>query len=230
MKTTTAARVRRLIGRMAGVALVALILGGLAATPAGAETRKETAAKANDMIDRCFANGGDPEVIDAGKEIKVECHYHDGSGTFYCSFLPNDTYCASHSERVLPDVPIDPLEPVGSPVTRPGLIDNAATGEAILVEDGSTGGVHLAESTTTVTEPTNAAPTTEQAPADENGVLDEVAPVDVAPVESGDPAPVNEPVADPAIVEPAVVEPVETAAPAESQDAAPADASAGAQS
>jgi hypothetical protein len=137
---TTTAGVGRLFGRMAAVALVALVLSGLTADPAGAAGRKEAAANANQMIADCFADGGDPEVLDSdGEDIRVECHGDDGS-LLYCSFLADNTYCRGGLDS-LPDRDTQPLEPTGGPLTRPGLIDRAGSGAVVLAEDSGVAGI-----------------------------------------------------------------------------------------
>lgn len=87
MDRSLVGRAGRLLGRMAAVALVALFLSGVAADPAGAQTRKEGAKEANDFIQWCVWMGGEPVVDTSNNEIFVVCVFSDGS-KYMCEFVP----------------------------------------------------------------------------------------------------------------------------------------------
>lgn len=83
---------RRMRAAMAALAL-ALLLGGLAAVPAGANPRDPNVVNANNFIDWCFANGGTPNSTgydSSGGIISVSCTFSDGS-SLYCSFWHDGT-------------------------------------------------------------------------------------------------------------------------------------------
>lgn len=65
---------------VAALALALLLLGGLAAAPAGAAPRSQTVERANTFIDLCFQMGGEPSVImdSTGESITVVCTYPNG--------------------------------------------------------------------------------------------------------------------------------------------------------
>ena len=98
MDASMAARAGRLLGRMAAVALVALFLSGLAADPAGAQTRKEGAKEANDFIQWCVWAGGEPIVDTRDDEISVICLFSDGR-KYMCEFLPARVCTTSDSTK-----------------------------------------------------------------------------------------------------------------------------------
>jgi hypothetical protein len=101
MRTATAARARRLIGRMAAVALVALFLSGQAAAPAGAMTHDDGRNDANDFISWCVLSGGDPIILEAnGDRIEVICYLPNGDA-FGCEFYPYHE-CYLNSGIVIP--------------------------------------------------------------------------------------------------------------------------------
>lgn len=138
MGTTIATRAGRRLGQMAAVALVALLLAGLAAAPAGAKTRDDGRQEANDFIAWCVGEGGDPVVIVASEDrITVACNDLPG-GDFLCNFYP-DPYCKLWGARVTPgDLPKVEIVQDGAPAKRPGLADPAKVGRTILIEDGAT--------------------------------------------------------------------------------------------
>jgi hypothetical protein len=207
---------------MAAGALVVLVLVGLAAAPAEAITRDEAVRQANSLIDRCFRYGGDPIVTTRGDTITVTCVYPDGS-TFECSYYP-DPICSSDPAPRIPQDLLDgeilPLEPVGGPLTRPGLINRVESGGTVLAEDSATAGItetFLAGSAAAIAaypapavaaDVPAAAPITEPiaAPVAEPGDESIAAPVEsgtepvVAPVADAGTAPVAEAVAEPAVV------------------------------
>jgi hypothetical protein len=136
MRTTIAARAGRLLGQTAAVALVALLLAGLAAAPAGARTRDDGRKEANDFIAWCFGEGGNPIVVEGtGDDILVACDFPDGKD-LTCQFYPvYDCW----SRRVIPgDFHNVDLEQTDAPVARPDLADPTGVGGTFFVEDGAT--------------------------------------------------------------------------------------------
>lgn len=227
MGITTATRVGRQLGRMAAGALMALVLGGLAAAPAGATTRDDGRNEANDFITWCYTVGGDPVVIEASdSKIVVACHNLPG-GDFLCEFYPKH-WCHLSSGRLVPDgisdVDIMPADQGNAPVNRPVLAIPAEAGRPILIEDGGAAngsGVQFAEGAATVSEPADSAPVSAPSLVAEGSGLAEVAPAEVAAVEVApvEVAPVE---VAPVEVAPAEVAPAEVA-PVESGQPAPAD-------
>jgi hypothetical protein len=76
MRTLT----RRLAGQVVGGSALALILGGLGAHPAAAQTHKQAAKQANNESIDCLKEGGEPDAsVSADGTIGTTCAYDDGS-------------------------------------------------------------------------------------------------------------------------------------------------------
>src|SRR5688500_11641799 len=76
IETTAARWAARLLVRLAALGSLALLLGGLAAAPAAAQTRDDAVTQANDLVSWCLLKGGDPDVwIDASGTVVAVCHF-----------------------------------------------------------------------------------------------------------------------------------------------------------
>src|SRR5215212_5531389 len=73
--TSTRARTKRYIKRIAAVGAVALALSGMAAAPADAMTRSQAVARTNATVGACFASGGDPFVFEFNGSFNVGCGF-----------------------------------------------------------------------------------------------------------------------------------------------------------
>jgi hypothetical protein len=74
------------------VAALAFVALAAAAPDAGAKSRQDARTEANDFIDWCFKEGGDPLVIDGtGDDFLVVCA-DLGSGDFVCGWAGSDGY------------------------------------------------------------------------------------------------------------------------------------------
>jgi hypothetical protein len=209
---TTTTRVGWLLGQLSVVALVALVLVGLAAMPAEARTRDDGKQEANDFITWCFAVGGEPYVIDAtDKEIFVWCHLPNGD-FFTCRFYP-DHFCYIYNEPAHPggisDVDIMPADQGDSPINRPVLAVPAGAGRVVLVEDGSAAGEAPAAGMPATFLAGSAAAIGDDAPPAAEAAAPVAEPV-TEPVTESVGEPVAAPVANP--VEGSIAAPVEEAA------------------
>lgn len=92
-----AARMRCWMTRIFAMGALLLLLGTVAAAPARAYDRDDAVVAANNYIDHCFADGGEPIVVeDTADSIVVSCLAKDGTWqgcgfwpALNC-FLPND--------------------------------------------------------------------------------------------------------------------------------------------
>jgi len=212
------------------VAMVALVLVGLAAMPAEARTRDDGKQEANDFITWCIAFGGDPVVVEASDDqIMARCELPGGD--FVCWFYP-DYFCHLFYDRVVPggisDVDIMPADQGDSPVNRPVLAIPAEAGRVVLVEDGGAAGEAPAAGMPATFLAGSAAAIGDDAPPAAEAAAPVVEPV-TEPVTESVGEPVAAPVANP--VEGSIAAPVEeaVAAPVEEAVAEPiADAGTGA--
>jgi hypothetical protein len=209
---TTTTRVGWLLGRLSVVALVALVLVGLAVMPAEARTRDDGRNEANDFITWCFASGGDPEVLELGDDkIAVGCYNLPG-GDFVCWFYP-DHFCHLWASRGVPggisDVDITPADQGDSPINRPVLAVPAGAGRVVLVEDGSAAGEAPAAGMPATFLAGSAAAIGDDAPPAAEAAAPVAEPV-TEPVTESVGEPVAAPVANP--VEGSIAAPVEEAA------------------
>jgi hypothetical protein len=216
---TTTTRVGWLLGQLSVVALVALVLVGLAAMPAEARTRDDGKQEANDFITWCFAVGGEPYVIDAtDKEIFVWCHLPNGD-FFTCRFYP-DHFCYIYNEPAHPggisDVDIMPADQGDSPINRPVLAVPAGAGRVVLVEDGSAAGEAPAVGMPATFLAGSAAAIGDDAPPAAEAAAPVAEPV-TEPVTESVGEPVAAPVANP--VEGSIAAPVEEAVAAPVEEA-----------
>jgi len=217
---TTTTRVGRLFGRLSVVAMVALVLVGLAVMPAEARTRDDGRNEANDFITWCFASGGDPEVLELGDDkIAVGCYNLPG-GDFVCWFYP-DHWCHLWASRVVPggisDVDIMPADQGDSPINRPVLAVPAGAGRVVLVEDGSAAGEAPAVGMPATFLAGSAAAIGDDAPPAAEAAAPVAEPV-TEPVTESVGEPVAAPVANP--VEGSIAAPVEEAVAAPVEEAA----------
>lgn len=100
MITSKAARTERLVARLLVIGVFALLLGTLAA-PASAFDRRDAVVLANQFIDRCFAEGGEPIIISTGDPNTIWVACRNGSTLEVCHFWPK-TYC-ERSSILLPN-------------------------------------------------------------------------------------------------------------------------------
>lgn len=130
----------RNLGRLLVVAAVAALLAfGLGAGPAGAAPRSETVKRANQLIDICFGQGGEPTVFmdQSGDRIVVLCTYPDGTGD-YCDAA---TGICTHPDTVpaaaLPTIRVSTgALPKAQPVAvRPGTHLALSGGLVVLAAD-----------------------------------------------------------------------------------------------
>jgi hypothetical protein len=129
MTLMTTPRLKRIVGQVAVVGALALLLSGLAAPLASAQTRQEAVDQANGFIDWCYANGGDPIVVGAGTDaessVVVVCKFSDGS-SFVCSFYPNAS-CHQYPPLVRPPKSIgDELGGGGGSLSDGGAMNGQA--------------------------------------------------------------------------------------------------------
>lgn len=138
MRTTIATRAGRRLGQMAVVALVALLLSGLAAAPAEARTRDEGRQDANDFIAWCQSWGDTPIVLESSdKGILVSCLL-PGTGNYVCQMYPI-RQCHLYRGGMAPgDLPEGEIVQDGMPAKRPGLADPGQVGGTLFAEDEST--------------------------------------------------------------------------------------------
>jgi putative hemolysin len=208
---TTTTRVGWLLGRLSVVALVALVLIGLAVMPAEARTRDDGRNEANDFITWCIASGGDPVVVEASDErIQVRCDLPGGD--ILCNFYPSH-WCHLWASRVVPggisDVDIMPADQGDSPINRPVLAVPAGAGRVVLVEDGSAAGEAPAVGMPATFLAGSAAAIGDDAPPAAEAAAPVAEPV-TEPVTESVGEPVAAPVANP--VEGSIAAPVEEAA------------------
>jgi putative hemolysin len=126
METTHQTVTRRTSMKALALAFIAILLTGLAATPAGAQPRSVSVQKANDMVDLCFQRGGDPDVImdSTGTSITVVCTMPNGD-VMYC-----DVSNASGTKCTLVTIVSSPVPGTGD--RQPGSRGQLSPGATIL--------------------------------------------------------------------------------------------------
>jgi hypothetical protein len=124
-------------------AVLALLVLGLAATPAGARTRDDAVTQANDFIDKCFRLGGNPEVgpsIDGA--IQVNCRF--SNRTVVCVWSAGLGWKLTCMNQVKPRVPVDDLpilEPTDPTYTPIAADDSYRASENRVLRRGAVNGV-----------------------------------------------------------------------------------------
>jgi hypothetical protein len=140
MRPGRATNIGRLLRAAAAALALLLLVGGAATVPAGAEPRGPGAENANDFVDWCFANGGDP---DTGYDPYFDkfhgsCQFSDRS-RLECDFwLDGSVECY----QVSPTGDFHPVTPPGGvgiapPLTRPPSGNHGgATGGTLQFDGG----------------------------------------------------------------------------------------------
>ena len=89
---TMTAPTRRVVGQLIVVSALALILGGLVASPTAAQTRKQATHQANQESIDCFAEGGNPDANTyPSGTIETTCTFSDNSVQI-CTWEPQTGY------------------------------------------------------------------------------------------------------------------------------------------
>jgi hypothetical protein len=89
------------------VGVLALVLGGMAASPAAANQRGDAVTDANDFISGCLSNGGTPDAVASNdRYISVLC-FHENGSIQSCDWLESHNWSRdcffTHSEVRSPD-------------------------------------------------------------------------------------------------------------------------------
>ncbi len=87
MALSLTAWIGRVVRQVVTVGVLALVLGGMAASPAAANQRGDAVTAANDFITGCGANDGHPDAV-ASRDgyISVIC-FHDNGSIQSCDWL-----------------------------------------------------------------------------------------------------------------------------------------------
>jgi hypothetical protein len=91
MEPSWMAQARRVIGKAATMGLLALLLVGMAASPAAAMTRSHALVLTAQFLAWCNSHGGTPSYTGG---TNADCTFGDGSGVL-CQFYP-DPYCVTY--------------------------------------------------------------------------------------------------------------------------------------
>jgi hypothetical protein len=134
-------RISKSVRLLATALIVALIIGGIAAEPATAQTRRDMRDGVNDFINWCISEGGTPDssggTLSDGEEfISAKCLLPGGSvmDCVWASWL-NDRECTLHGQY-------DPNDGTAPPLTRGGGRRGTMTGGTLQSDDGGSTATH----------------------------------------------------------------------------------------
>jgi hypothetical protein len=139
MHTANARTNRTKIGRWLGAATAALmftlLLSGLTARQARADTMDEPAARANQFIAWCFRAGGDPEIHQGTLTYSVAC-YFPGGAAIYCDYTGAGTPISCNYRP-----PIRTQKPIGDQLGGEGGVATSDPSAGAGIADGQNGGM-----------------------------------------------------------------------------------------
>jgi hypothetical protein len=117
---------KRIVRRIVLAAFAAVLAApafGPATPEAAAQTRSDARDEANRIIERCFRNGGEPVVHEAGEDaITVVCKNTAGGKNLVCAWVPRGGW-KSTCAFVLPRPGADGLSPFEPAATDPAWAD-----------------------------------------------------------------------------------------------------------
>jgi hypothetical protein len=100
-------RIGRVVRLVVTVGVLALVLGGMAASPAAANQRGDAVTDANDFVSGCLSNGGHPDAVASRDSyISLLC-FHDNGSVQSCDWLESHDWTRecyfTHPEVRSPD-------------------------------------------------------------------------------------------------------------------------------